>query len=482
MRQLGLLILVGLGALAIAGGSAASPGTERGYAIGATEDRPLGEDDGGASMYDQMLAYGLTEIRMSAYYDGATPTVIPQRAALARAIPPAVQRGIRVLLALIPRHGTDVTADPSGVANFAAFAALVARTFPQVTDFIVGNEPNLGRFWAPTFYPDGTIAAAATYEAMLAATYDALKAVDPGINVIGFALAERGDDRPGSARRTISPVRFLDAVGKVYRASGRKAPLADSVALHPYPNVDTDPPERGFAWPNVGAVNLARGQQAFWDAFHGTGQPTFEEGAPARRPAGVGRPVRWYLDESGWQTTTEGLPGYTGSENVPTVDEDTQARYFAAMLGRLACDRHVAALHTFKWVDEVDRDRYQTGAVRADGTVKPAAAAIRQALARGCTAEIPAWSHTTGVAGARVDFRPRADYLLFVHAHEDATFTATARPKRRGRTLAVTGTVDTGRGRGVRLPGIRNDERSNYRLTVTVGAVVNPERTATFGT
>ena len=44
---------------------------------------------------------------------------------------------------------------------------------------IVGNEPNLNRFWLPQFNPDGTDAAAPAYLALLARSYDALKAVDP---------------------------------------------------------------------------------------------------------------------------------------------------------------------------------------------------------------------------------------------------------------------------------------------------------------
>ena len=27
----------------------------------------------------------------------------------------------------------------------------MARAFPQVSDFIIGNEPNLIRFWSPTY-------------------------------------------------------------------------------------------------------------------------------------------------------------------------------------------------------------------------------------------------------------------------------------------------------------------------------------------
>src|SRR5262249_46171963 len=157
------------------------------------------------------------------------PTTVQQQDQLERAIATADVRGLRVLLSIAPGHSTDVTGDPNGVAKFAAYTALVARTFPSVTDIVVGNEPNLGRFWFPTYNPDKSIAAAATYEKALAASYDALKAVNPDIDVIGLALSPRGDDRPGSKRNTVSPVRFIKAVGDAYRKSRRTKPIMDNV-------------------------------------------------------------------------------------------------------------------------------------------------------------------------------------------------------------------------------------------------------------
>jgi hypothetical protein len=478
-------------AFALVVGSAASapfvPLGPQAYVLGATDDAALGQADGGAAMYDQMRGYGLGAIRMNVHYDPTQPTTIQQRAALARAIAPAAARGMRVFLSIAPDHATDVTADPDGPQKFAAYAALVAQAFPQVHDFIVGNEPNLGRFWAPTFNTDLTMAAPASYEATLAATYDALKAVDPNIDVIGFALAERGDDRPGSARKTISPVRFIEAAGAAYRASGRTAPIMDNVALHPYPNVNTDTPEKGFAWPNVGVPNLDRGEQAFWDAFHGTGQPTFEEGAPRRLQLDSATPyVRWIFDESGWQTNTQNLPGYTGTETVPTVDEAAQATYYADVVRRFSCDAHVAALLFFNWEDESDRDRFQTGPIRADGTAKPAAAAVESAAAGGCTSQWVSWTHSESVDGAAVDFDPRAGYVLFVHANEDATFTATATAKKKvhgkRKVVRVTGNVDAYLGRAVKFRGIRASKKDlrKYRFSVTLAAAVNPARISIF--
>ena len=107
----------------------------------------------------------------------------------------------------------------------------------------------------------------AAYEALLATSYDALKEVDPGINVIGLGLSSRGNDAPGaSGNVSTSPVVFLEGVGAAYRASGRTRPLMDELAYHPYPRRDTDSLTEGFLWPNAGVTNLGRIKQAVWDA------------------------------------------------------------------------------------------------------------------------------------------------------------------------------------------------------------------------
>ena len=49
---------------------------------------------------------------------------------------------------------TPLTADDQ--ASFANYAAELAREVPDLQNFIIGNEPNLNRFWLPQFDPDGT--------------------------------------------------------------------------------------------------------------------------------------------------------------------------------------------------------------------------------------------------------------------------------------------------------------------------------------
>jgi len=479
------LCLVGVISLVLVASSSASsnapPLGPPSFVVGATEDHALWQEDGGAAVYDQMQLYGLGAIRMSVDYEPSEPTKVQQEDALRRAIAPALARDVRVLLSIAPGHSTDVTGVPGGTQKFAAYTALVARAFPDVTDFIIGNEPNLGRFWSPTFKPNGAIASAVTYEAALAASYDALKAVDPNIDVIGLAVSPRGDDRPGSARNTVSPVRFINAVGAAYRASGRSLPIMDNVALHPYPNVNTDAPEKGYSWPNAGVPNLDRAQQAFWDAFNGTAQPTFRETGGGWLTAGFVDSVKWILDEAGWQTNTQNVVGYNGQENVPAVDEATQARYHSSVVRRFECDPRVAALLFFHWVDETDRDRFQSGAIRADDTEKPVADAVKDAVDGGCTRANVPWMHSTTVDGATLNLVSKAGYLFFVKANEDATFTATAKKKGSNATpLRVDGKVKVYVGTGVKFPGIKLADMAAYTFTVKVAAALNPARTATL--
>jgi hypothetical protein len=484
-----LLIPFVLAALILVGVSSASPNARLGpaeFVVGATENQPLGFDDGGAVVYGQMASHKLGAIRMSVDYEPSEPTTVQQLDQLERAITAADERGLLVLLSITPAHPTDVTRGPNGVKKFAAYTALVARAFPSVTDFVIGNEPNLGRFWFPTYNRNKSIAAGASYEAALAASYDALKAVNSEIDVIGLAVSPRGDDRPGSARNTISPVRFIKAVGDAYRKSRRTKPIMDNVALHPYPSANTDPPDRGASWPNVGVPNLDRAQQAFWDGFKGTAQPTFQETGARKAQA-----VRWILDEAGWQTDTRKLPGYFGKENTPPVDEAAQARYYKAIVRRFACDPHVAALLFFHWIDEADRDRLQTGLLRADRTMKPAGNAVKDAIDGGCGAATVRWRHSTTVEGSSVTWKPKAGYLFFAKAFEDATFTATATPTkaalRRAKALrqklkAVTlkGKLKAYVGRGIKLKTITLQNTGNYTYKVKITAALNPARTVTL--
>jgi hypothetical protein len=148
---------------------------------------------------------------------------------------------------------------------------------------------------------------------------------------------------------------------------------------------------------------------------------------------------------------------------------------------RFECDPRVAALLFFHWVDETDRDRFQSGAIRADDTEKPVVDAVKGAIDAGCTGAAVAWRHSTTVDGATLSVTPKAGYLFFVKANEDATFTATAQRMRpKGKPLRVDGKVKAYLGTGVKFPGINLANAASYKFTVKVAAALNPARTATL--
>ena len=266
-----------------------------------------------------MSALGLKQSVMTTRFVASDPTTIQDGDALDRAIPIAELAGLQVSLAVYPyppREVEDGTATPSG---FAAWLTLVAQRYPTVKQFIVMNEPNQPAFMRPQFGPTGKNVSAARTGAFLAAGYDALKAVDPTIRVIGLGLSPRGNDQPtATSNVSTSPVRFLAALGAWYRSSGRTLPLMDDLSFHPYPDQAIDPIDRGYRWPKAGFANLDRIKQSIWDAFRDTPQPTTVSG------------LKLYLDEVGWQVDTSTLTGYTGTENVRVTDDSTQARSTAS--------------------------------------------------------------------------------------------------------------------------------------------------------
>jgi hypothetical protein len=72
MRKTSFLIFIALVALALVAGSSASSKVGNlgpSFVVGATEDQALGQDDGGAAMFDQMSSYGLGAIRISVDYE-----------------------------------------------------------------------------------------------------------------------------------------------------------------------------------------------------------------------------------------------------------------------------------------------------------------------------------------------------------------------------------------------------------------------------
>jgi hypothetical protein len=426
-RLSALLVLVPL-TLALAASARAD------VQFGVAEDAGKYASDGGAAFFATLGDVGMTQNRIAIFWNPAQPTTIQERAFLDRSMPQALLRGTRILFSVQPARPTDVTSTPNGPQLFAAYTVLLARTYPQVKDFIVGNEPNQPRFWQPQFVGGKGVSAAA-YEQTLALSYDALKAFDPTIRVIGVGLSPRGNDNPrASSNISTSPVRFIRDLGAAYRASGRMRPIMDELAFHPYPNPSSanDPLTKGYQWPNAGVPNLDRIKQAFWDAFNGTGQPTVAEAGGTRRLAMLApAPADLVLDETGWQTSipAESREAYTGVENSKTVSEATQARIYGDLIRLLACDPGVASLNFFHLVDEIALAGFQSGFVRADGSQRASYDSVKAAIAQTggkCLGRQAAWRHLNTVDGAEADFSAnvKTRFGFGVTAEEGATFRA----------------------------------------------------------
>jgi hypothetical protein len=458
-------------ALALAG--AASSTT-----FGVADDAGKYAEDGGASFFTMLTQLGMTENRMAVFWDPSQPSTIYDQAFLDRSVPEAQRRGIEVIFAIYPLKARALVDTSNGVQLYAQYVAKVVERYPYVRKVICLNEGNQPRFHQPQFDASGNGISGIVQEQAMAACYDAVKAVDPGIDVIAFGLSPRGnDDFDAPSNVSHSPIRFLKEVGDAYRASGRTKPIADDLSAHCYPNLNTDSPAVGYVWPKVGCINFDRLKQAWWDAFHGTAQPLFREAGDTSS----GPHVRIYVDEVGYQARVAAAKStlYTGSENVPVVDEETQGKYYAQLIAMMACDPDVALLNFFHAVDETNLAAWQSGVVLPDGTRRASFAQVKDAILanQACHGTTVQWRHAERVVGARATFRtlPRA---FVVRADEGFTYEVKImRPSSTRRLTGASGAGEAARDLMFKLPKLG---KGKYRVQVTLRAETNPDRVSVF--
>ena len=313
---------------------------------------------------------GLDAIRLTAQWrPGETAPLPADLESLQNAVDAADLDAIDVYLSVYPTGSSVTPLTVQARADFASFAAALAQSLPTVHRFIIGNEPNLNRFWMPQFAPDGVDLAAPAYERLLAQTYDALKAVSPSITVIGGALSPRGNDSILSRKH--SPTTFIADLGKAYRDSGRTLPIMDQFSLHPYEDNSSVPPD--FAHPLSTTISLADYPKLvalLGKAFDGTAQ------------AGSAMPVVY--DEFGVQSAIPAgkAMDYEGVEPATThpVSEGLQGTYYAEALALAECQPTVAGILIFHVSDEPALDRWQSGLYYADDTPKSSLPVVERAI------------------------------------------------------------------------------------------------------
>ena len=267
---------------------------------------------------------------------------------------------VRLFIAVYHAGSATTPRTDEARGQFSSYVASLGRQLP-VRDFIIGNEPNLNRFWMPQFGPNGEDLAAQDYMLLLAQSYDALKEVSEDVNVIGGAIAPRGSDRPELPRDTHSPTAFIRDLGAAYRQSGRDKPLMDMLAYHPYETNSSVPP--GNPHPNSTTMTLGdydRLVTLLGEAFNGTEQE------------GEDLPIIYteFGVESRIPPDKQDL--YEGREfaSVKPVDEQIQAAHYDKAIRLAYCQETVVGILLFHVFDELDLRGWQSGTRYVDDTPK----------------------------------------------------------------------------------------------------------------
>ena len=352
---------LGLASAAQAGGP--------GLVIGATEDavRSTTLVDAKAQM-DLLALAGFRGVRITQVWAPGERAVSPDDVTTLENVVAAAKLSDVTVLTSVMNFGSRTTPlTGSDQSDFAAYTANVIEQVPELRTLIIGNEPNLNRYWLPQFNVDGTDAAAPAYEALLAMTYDAVKTVDPGVTVLGGAVSPRGGDVPNGIRPTHSPTVFIQDMGQAYRDSHRTTPIMDGFAFHPYEDNSSIAPVTG-THPNTTTIALADYDKLVALLGAAFGDYTL--------------PI-WY-DEFGVesQIPVEKQSFYINAEPPATkpVDEATQAVYYQQAIQLAFCQPNVRGLFLFHAFDERDMTGWQSGLYYADDTPKTSLDAVRLAM------------------------------------------------------------------------------------------------------
>jgi hypothetical protein len=321
---------------------------------------------------------GLQAFRITVPWEPGQTSPAPATAAdLDHAV--AATFGLRLVLAVYGR-GVDAPRTDAARSAYCSYVVELLRRYPTIGDIVIWNEPNLTRFWRPQFDARGRSAAPAAYAALLGRCWDTLHAFRPTVNVIA-ASSPRGNDNPKAVSNiSHSPMSWYRELGRAYRASKRSAPLFDTVGHNAYQNGAAEPPwKRHPQTTSIGVGDYDKLLGVLRQAFSGTRQPLPGEGT-----------VRiWYM-ELGFQSVVDPAKRafYRGRENVAGTLPATagaggvsQASQLAAAIRLAYCQPAVGGIFNFELVDEPDLAGWQSGVLWADGTPKPAYAAVKKAIA-----------------------------------------------------------------------------------------------------
>jgi hypothetical protein len=341
--------------------------------MGAAEDEGRNADPQVAMAKMELAkAAGFDTIRVTANWSlGWSAVPADQLQALQSIAAAGLFLDIRVVATVMPVGSRATPLTATARTQFARFAREIVQRVPTIREYIIGNEPNLNRYWLPQFGPNGEDVAAPAYVQMLARTYDLMKAADPNVFIIGGSVSPRGIDRPGTGRDTHSPTAFITDMGLAYRAMKRAKPIMDGFSFHPYgENSSTPPTIVHTSGTSLGLADYPRLVALLGKAFNGTAQ--------------LGSKLPIVYDEYGVdsQIPEAKRSFYGGTEPATTkpVSEGVQAAYYDEALQMAACQPTVRGFLIFHVTDETDHNRWQSGVYYADGTPKASRALVKRAM------------------------------------------------------------------------------------------------------
>jgi hypothetical protein len=363
-----------LGATLLAAGCGA--GGEDKLVVGVVDDAARSGEP--AAFLHELTGSGFDALAVSSVWEpGESEPDSNETDTLRRVATAADAGGVRLFVIVYHAGSATTPLTAERRSAFAAYAAAIATSIGTVHDLIIGNEPNLNRFWLPQFGPAGRNVSAAAYLRLLSQTYDTVKAARDDVSIWGGATAPRGSDRPRARRATTSPTAFIRALGTAYRRSGRSRPVMDGFVHHPYPESANVPID--LRHPKVTTIGLAD-----YDKLVNLLAQAFDDTAQK----GSDLPILY--GEIGVETVIPAAkqPFYDGNEITPTASEQDQAAAYRRTLHLAACQPHVAGVLLFHLRDERSLTGWQSGIRYADSTPKQSLTPVREAATEATNGEL----------------------------------------------------------------------------------------------
>src|SRR4029453_7955907 len=108
------------------------------------------------SKMDLAKAAGFDTIRITAIWSpGQRAVPQGQLQALQSIAAAGVFLNIRVVATVMPFGSSTTPLTAAARTQFARFASDMVKRVPTIREYIIGNEPNLNRYWMPQFGPNG---------------------------------------------------------------------------------------------------------------------------------------------------------------------------------------------------------------------------------------------------------------------------------------------------------------------------------------